>query len=313
MVTRITAFPTRSPALATHTPAATLTNVGRDYGNHTALDGLNYQIQPGQIVALLGPNGAGKTTTVNLILGLLRPTRGQVRVFGTDPQHHRTRARIGAMPQTSALPFAVRVSELVELFSSYYPNPLPLKETLERAGLTGLEQRRAGALSGGQQQRIRFALALCGNPDLLVLDEPTVGLDAELRQHFWTAVRDLSDQGRAVLVTTHYLEEVEALAHEVAVMNHGRIIAQGTPQDIKNRIGEQVIRCRTTLPESAITSLDGVKRVNVMPDALEIVADHASSDLLPRLYQLDPAIAVLEVRQSSLEEAFLNLTKEVIQ
>jgi ABC-2 type transport system ATP-binding protein len=212
---------------------AQFTHVRKNYGMVEALRGLDLTIGPGELVALLGANGAGKTTAVRTLLGLSKPTSGEVRVFGGDPREPRSRTRIGALLQVARVPETLRVREHIHLFSSYYPNPRPIDEVIEAAGLEGLEKRKFGQLSGGQQKRVLFALALCGNPDLLVLDEPTVGLDVEARRGLWKQIRAFISGGRSVLLTTHYLAEAEALANRVVVIHKGVVMAEGTPQEIK--------------------------------------------------------------------------------
>lgn len=215
-----------------NTPAQ-FTRVTKNYGMVEALRGLDLTIRPGELVALLGANGAGKTTAVRTLLGLAKPSSGEVRVFGGDPRDARCRTRIGALLQVARVPETLRVREHIHLFSSYYPNPRPIDEVIIAAGLEGLEKRKFGQLSGGQQKRVLFALALVGNPDLLVLDEPTVGLDVEARRALWKQIRAFIAGGRSVLLTTHYLAEAEALANRVVVIHKGVVMAEGTPQEIK--------------------------------------------------------------------------------
>ena len=214
-------------------PPAQLTGVVKRYDATTALNGLDLTIRPGELLSLLGANGAGKTTAVRLLLGLARPTSGEVRVFGQDPRDTASRTRVGAMLQVARLPETLRVREHIALFSSYYPDPMPMSEVIEVAGLQGLEKRKYGQLSGGQQKRTLFALAICGNPDLLILDEPTTGLDVEARRGLWKQIRAFIARGRSVLLTTHYLGEAEALADRVVVINKGVVVAEGTPREIK--------------------------------------------------------------------------------
>src|SRR5436190_15860745 len=217
-------------------PVARLEAVSKSYGNAQALVNFSFDVRAGELVALLGPNGAGKTTAIKLLLGLARPTTGRVSVFGGDPAGVATHARVGAMMQVGRVPETLRVGEHIDLFSSYYPNPLPMAETLAIAGIENLRDRRFGLLSGGQKQRVLFALAICGNPDLFFLDEPTVGLDVEGRHMLWDEIRKLLALGKTIVLTTHYLEEADALANRIAVINKGAIIAQGTPSEIKSRI-----------------------------------------------------------------------------
>jgi ABC-2 type transport system ATP-binding protein len=214
-------------------PVAILQNVTRTYGAVTALRGVDLAIEAGELLAVLGPNGAGKTTAVRILLGLTTQTSGRASLFGYSPASHSAKLRRGAMLQVARVPETIRVREHIELFSSYYPKPLKLEETIAAAGLGGVESRLFGDLSGGQKQRLLFALAICGNPDLLFLDEPTVGLDVAARRGLWQHIRAFVERGGSVLLTTHYLDEADALADRIAVIDQGRIIAQGTPAQIK--------------------------------------------------------------------------------
>lgn len=219
------------------TPVAALVAATQTYGPVLALDRLDLAIRPGEVLALLGPNGAGKTTTIQLLVGLARPASGSARLFGRDPRERGARERLGAMLQVGKVPETLSVRELVRLFSSYYPKPLPLEETIRLAGLGEFADRRFGKLSGGQQRRALFGLALCGNPDLLVLDEPTTGLDVESRRALWTAVRGFRARGGSVLLTTHHIEEADALADRIVLLARGREAASGTPSEIKAAAG----------------------------------------------------------------------------
>ncbi len=214
-------------------PPAQLTKVIKRYDATVALNGLDLTIRAGELLSLLGANGAGKTTAVRLLLGLAKVTSGEARVFGHDPRDAASRMRVGAMLQIARVPETLRVREHIDLFSSYYPDPMPMRDVIEAAGLEGLEKRKYGELSGGQQKRTLFALAICGNPDLLILDEPTTGLDVEARRAMWKQIRAFIARGRSVLLTTHYLAEAEALADRVVVINKGVVVAEGTPREIK--------------------------------------------------------------------------------
>ncbi len=288
-------------------PLAELRGAVKKYGAVTALAGVDFAVRPGEVVALLGPNGAGKTTAVQLLLGLVRPSGGEVKLFGQDPRATAARVRVGAMLQVSKVPETLKVSEHVHLISSYYPNPLPVAEVMAAAGLLGLENRLFGKLSGGQRQRVLFALALCGDPDLLFLDEPTVGLDVEARRAFWSVIEGKAAEGRSVLLTTHYLEEADALADRIVLISHGRIVAEGTPAEIKARVVGRKIRCRTTLTLAEASALPGVRAARREGGLTEVFtndADRAVRELLAR----DPALSGLEVEGADLEEAFLALT-----
>jgi len=218
----------------TNPSPARLANVTKRFGTTTALDDLSFSIEPGELVALLGPNGAGKTTAVRLLLGLCSPDSGVARVFGADPRDASNRIRTGAMLQVARVPETLRVREHIELFASYYPAPLPLQNVVEAAGLEGIEKKKFGDLSGGQKQRLLFGLAICGDPDFIALDEPTVGLDVEARRALWKQIRAFVARGKSVLLTTHYLDEADALADRVIVIDKGHIAAEGTPADIKH-------------------------------------------------------------------------------
>jgi ABC-2 type transport system ATP-binding protein len=289
-------------------PVARFEDVSKSYGTVRALAGFNFEVRGGELVALLGPNGAGKTTAIRLLLGLARPTSGRLSVFGGDPASVDTHIRVGAMMQVGRVPETLRVREHVDLFSSYYPNPLPISETLAIAGLEELKDRKFGALSGGQKQRVLFALAICGNPDLLFLDEPTVGLDVEARHLLWDEIRSLLQRGKTVVLTTHYLEEADALADRIAVINNGSIIAHGTPAELKSRTAGKKIRCITELPLDVISAFPGV--VDVENDR-EAVVIHTSQpeNVLRRLLQLDLEVSGIEVSSAGLEAAFLSLTR----
>src|SRR6202046_4890571 len=205
---------------------ASLEGVGKNYGEIRALQNVNFSVRAGQVVALLGPNGAGKTTVVKLLLGLMQPNSGKTRVFGGDPTNPQNRMRTGSMLQVGKVPETLKVREHIDLFSSYYPNPLPIAETMAIAGLTEIKDRRFGELSGGQKQRVLFGIAICGNPDLLFLDEPTGGLDVEARRLMWAQIRTLIARGKTVLLTTHYLNEADALADRVLVLDKGVVVAE---------------------------------------------------------------------------------------
>ena len=214
---------------------AELSAVTKSYGAIAALRGIDLAIEPGEVVSLLGPNGAGKTTAVRILLGLMSPSSGRAEVFGHPPASRYARLRRGAQLQVARVPETLRVREHIQLFSSYYEKPLPIEETLAAAGLGEIRNRFFGELSGGQKQRVLFALAICGNPGLLCLDEPTAGLDVEARRGLWARIRGFARRGGSVLLTTHYLEEADALSHRIAVLHRGLIVAQGTPAEIKRR------------------------------------------------------------------------------
>ena len=287
---------------------AVLANVTKRYGKITALDGLSLALRPGEIVALLGPNGAGKSTAVRLMLGLSSPTSGTARIFGGDPRLSSTRTRIGAMLQVASVPKTLKVREHIELFRSYYPHPLPFGEVVRIAQLEGIEERLFEKLSGGQRQRLLFGLALCGDPEIVFLDEPTVGMDIEARRGLWAQIRTLAERGKTILLTTHYLEEADALASRIVVINRGRMVAEGTPAEIKSRTASRKIRCRTELRAAQIWAMPGVVNVQQAGAETTITADHVES-LVRALLAGDAGLSGLEVFSPGLEDAFLDLLK----
>jgi len=288
---------------------ASLEGVNKNYGDVRALRGVNFQVRAGEVVALLGPNGAGKTTAVKLLLGLLQPNAGRVRVFGGDPTNPENRIRAGAMLQVAKVPETLRVREHIDLFSSYYVSPLPAQEVLAAAGLEKLSDRKFGDLSGGQRQRVLFALAICGDPDLIFLDEPTVGLDVEARRKLWDEIRRMVTRGKTVLLTTHYLQEADALADRVAVINKGEIIAEGTPAEIKAKTAGKRIRCITSLSIGSLRQIQGVTEVKEDREAVEIHAAEAEA-VVRELLACDRQLSGLEITTAGLEEAFLALTQD---
>jgi ABC-2 type transport system ATP-binding protein len=288
---------------------AELKNASKHYGSIQALKNINLQINSGQVLALLGPNGAGKTTAISLLLGLIQPSSGAVELFGGNPKRPEARMRVGVMLQISGVPETLKVKEHLDLFRSYYPHPLSLPEVLEFSGLAGLENRLYSKLSGGQRQRLHLALALCGNPDLLFLDEPTTGLDIASRRALWEQIRHFTRLGKAVVLTTHYLEEADALADRVVVINQGSIVAEGTPAAIKAQTAGQKIRAVTNLNISSIRHLPGVSHVYLDGAATEILTSKAEP-IVYYLLQHDPDLSGLEVSSTALEDAFLVLTQK---
>jgi ABC-2 type transport system ATP-binding protein len=296
------------PTVATAV-VARLQGVDKNYGPVQALKKVNLELRAGELLAVLGPNGAGKTTAVKLLLGLAAPNAGSVTLFGGDPSQPETRSGSGAMLQVSRVPETLKVREHIDLFSSYYENPLPFVSVIAAAGLKGLEDRKFGDLSGGQRQRVLFALAICGDPDILFLDEPTVGLDVEARRVLWDEIRNLVMRGKTVLLTTHYLQEADALADRVVVINKGEVIAEGTPSEIKASTAGKKIRCVSQLDIAMVRTLAGVVEVRNDREALEIST--ADPELVLReMLMRDSTLSGLEVTSAGLEEAFLALTQD---
>jgi ABC-2 type transport system ATP-binding protein len=281
------------PEAANVDTVAELRGASKHYGAVVALEGLDLGFGRGQLTAVLGPNGAGKTTAIKLLLGLTRPSGGSVRVFGADPIEPAARRRVGAMLQIAKVPETLKVREHVELFASYYPKPLPPREAIAAAGLRGYEERLFGRLSGGERQRVLFALALVGDAELLFLDEPTVSLDVESRRGFWDQIRGLRERGKSIVLTTHYLEEADALADRVVVLDRGRVIADGAPAEIKRLAAGKRVR--------------GVQSLARDRDAFVILTREPEA-LVRELMARDPQLRDLEVAAAGLEEAFLKLT-----
>ncbi len=314
-------------------PVAVLDAVSKHYAaGVVALRELSLTLHRGEIVALLGPNGAGKSTAVKLMMGLAAPTAGSVRIFGKDPRFAANRLRTGVMLQVGRAPETLKVKEHLELFRGYYPHPLPVAELVRLAGLKGLEDRLFGQLSGGGKQRVLFALALAGDPDLVFLDEPTAGLDIEARRGLWQAIRELAARGKTVLLTTHYLEEADALASRIVVIAKGHVICQGTPTEIKaqgasrmfpgnqpsclttdrnpgNAAPHKHITCITSLPAERLRNLVGVLDLNASTGRTTLTSN-AAEDTLRELLALDATLSDLHISSPALEDAFLALTAQ---
>jgi ABC-2 type transport system ATP-binding protein len=281
------------------------------YGTREALHGIDLTVERGRITALLGPNGAGKSTAVALLLGLRVADAGRVELFGQAPQRLEVRQRIGVMLQRAELPDTLRVSELLALTRGYYPRPRPLDVVARSAGIPDLLRRSYGSLSGGEQRRVQFALAICGDPELLFLDEPTVGMDAAARALVWESVRAQVAAGCAVLLTTHYLEEAEALAQRVTVLLRGRVVSSGDIQAMRAQGARQRIRCRTALPAPQVAAWREVSAVHRSEHWLEIETAAAES-VVRRLLAADPDTSELEVRRAGLAEVLAEITEEAV-
>lgn len=291
------------------TIAARLESVSRRFGTTLALDEVSLQIPRGQVTALLGPNGAGKSTAIALLLGLTAADAGRIEVLGGHAGALAVRRRIGVMLQSAALPDTLKAGELLRLVSSYYPNARPFAEVVQLSGIAGECATPYGRLSGGQQRRVQFALAMCGDPELLFLDEPTTGLDVEARESLWAVVRELTARGCAVLLTTHYLEEAEALAQQVAVLVRGRIVTSGSVEELRARDVRRQIRCVSTLPLEQVLSWPGVSHATRSCGALQIESPTAEA-IVARLLASDPSLSGLEVHRTGLAEAFVRITRE---
>ncbi|MEV6999880.1 ABC transporter ATP-binding protein [Streptomyces sp. NPDC093982] len=304
--------------LNTPTEVVGFDQVSKSYGDVRAVDGLTLALHPGETVALLGPNGAGKSTTLDLLLGLKRPDSGSVGVFGTDPREAIVAGRVGAMLQSGGLMGEVTVAEMVRLACDLHPRPYPVSDVLARAGITQIADRKVDKLSGGQSQRVRFALATAGDSDLIVLDEPTTGMDVTTRQAFWATMREQADQGRTVLFATHYLEEADAIADRVLVLHRGRLLADGTAAEIKAKAGTRRISfdlADSPVDEAALRELPFLTTLTVSHSGSAAGSGRTvriqSSDAdatVHALYGLGLYPRNLEVAGLGLEQAFVAIT-----
>ncbi|MFC4532733.1 ABC transporter ATP-binding protein [Sphaerisporangium dianthi] len=290
--------------------AISLAGVRKSYGEVRAVDGLDLTMEAGRTVALLGPNGAGKSTTINMLLGLARPTAGQVRVFGRTPDEAVAAGDVGAMLQEGTLISELTVRELVDFVRRLYPDPLPLAEVLRIADLTGLASRRADRLSGGQTQRVRFALAIAGSPRLLVLDEPTAAMDVESRRAFWEDMRAYAAQGRTVLFATHYLEEADENSDRVVVIARGKVVADGTAAQIKAGAGGSSVEFSLGVqPAARLDALPGVTGVTILSGKATLRTTDTDATVAALYRQTTLEISDLQIHGADLEDAFLALTQ----
>jgi ABC-2 type transport system ATP-binding protein len=288
---------------------AELASVTKRFGNVVALDEFSLAVRPGELLAVLGPNGAGKTTAISLLLGLTRPDKGSARLFGLSPESMEARRRIGVMLQEAALIPELRVVEQIDMVAAYYPDPMPVERALELTGTSALSRRPYGKLSGGQKRQVQFAIALVGRPRLLFLDEPTVGLDVQSREVVWATLRRLIGEGCSIVLTTHYLEEAEALADRVAVIAKGRLIATGTVDEMRALVVRKRITCRTILRAEEVSGWPDVQTVTTDQHGLHITASN-TENVVRRLLAADEDLHGLEVQSAGLAEAFTELTQE---
>src|SRR3954447_25509975 len=301
--------------------AIRITGLTRRFGPVTAVDALDLTVRRGEVVALLGPNGAGKSTTIDMLLGLLRPDAGTVELFGMTPEQAIAAGggggvppgAVGAMRQVGGVISDLNVRELLSMTASLYPDPLGVDEVIELTRIGDLADRKTTKLSGGQTQRLRFAVGLISNPELLVLDEPTVAMDVEARRQFWATMREFAAGGRTVVFATHYLEEADAFADRVILMAQGRVVAAGPATEIKARVGLRTIRA--TLPDADLTALSALPGVtNVDTRGEGVILNCADSDrALRALLPAFPDARDIEVSGAGLEEAFLELTADFVE
>jgi ABC-2 type transport system ATP-binding protein len=302
-----TSFSPTSGAAPASTPAVRLSEVTKDFGEVHAVRGIDLTLEPGEIVAFLGPNGAGKTTTIDMVLGLSQPTAGTVEVLGLHPRQAIARGLVSAVMQTGGLLKDLTVRETVAYTASLFADTAPVEDVLRTAGIEEIADRKVGKCSGGEQQRLRFAMALLPDPALLLLDEPTTGMDVEGRRTFWSAIRADAEQGRTILFATHYLEEADQYADRIVLISQGRIVADGTGSQIKALAAGRTVRA--TLPGAdgrRLSELPGVESVDLRGDTVHIHAK--DTDAVARYLLTETAAHDLEITARGLEDAFLSLT-----
>ncbi|HXP21081.1 MAG TPA: ABC transporter ATP-binding protein [Streptosporangiaceae bacterium] len=309
MTATSSATPSRPPGPGGQPPAISLAGLHKYFGHVRAVQGVDLAVESGEIVALLGPNGAGKTSTIDVILGLSQPTAGQVSVYGMTPRNAIDRGLVSAVLQTGGLLSDLTVGETVAYTASLFARSKPVDEVLKGAGIAAIADRRVGKCSGGEKQRLRFAMALLPDPELLILDEPTTGMDVEGRRGFWASIRQDAEEGRTVLFATHYLEEADAYADRIVLLRHGRVVADGTAAEVKALAAGRTVRA--TLPgadEATLAGLPGADSVEVRGDTVLIQA--SDSDAVARHLLTSTQARDLEITARGIEEAFLALTSD---
>lgn len=288
---------------------ASLTQAHKKYGDVLALNGIDLEIRRGELLAVLGPNGAGKSTAISLLLGLQQPSSGAVHLFGKSPNDLDARRNTGVMMQEVTLAPELKVREHIDLVASYYPAPYSAEEAMAMTRITDLGERPYRKLSGGQKRQVQFAMAICGRPKLLFLDEPTVGLDVHAREAMWATIRKLVADGCSIVLTTHYLEEAESLADRVVVVNKGRVIASGTVADLRSLVSRRQLSCITRLPIEHVRTWSEVEAITESNGRISITTSHAEI-VARRLLSEDEHVSELEIRRAGLAEAFSTLTKD---
>jgi ABC-2 type transport system ATP-binding protein len=287
---------------------ASVLHLNKSFSAKKALSDVSLEIHANRVLAILGPNGAGKTTLINILLGRLAHDSGQVSLFSSAPGDSHVKRQSGAMLQVASLPERLKVKEHIRLFQSYYPSPMSYEEVIKYAGLSDLENRYSKKLSGGEKQRLLFALSICGNPRLLFLDEPSVGMDIEARQRLWSAIRDLKAQGTSIILTTHYLPEADALADEIVLLKNGEIIKKGTSEEIKASVSNTTIQFSSSEPLDAFEHLVGVLKISTTGKLIQIQTQVPQQTLQALLSQ-NTNVEDLEVTKAGLEDAFLQLNQ----
>lgn len=292
--------------------AIELRDVSKIYGDVEAIANLSLTIDEGSTVAFLGPNGAGKSTLLNMIMGSVKVSSGRISVLGQKPGSVGVRLRSGVMLQVTGVPETLTVSEHIRLFRTYYVEPMQFESIVQIANLQGLEKRRYGSLSGGEKQKLHFALSIAGDPDLLYLDEPTANMDVETRMSLWAQIQHFREQKRTVVLNTHNLEEAEQLADRIVLIDHGRIIADAPPPDMRSLVGTTMVSAKTELTVEVLRQLPGVLHMESANEEVRLIVN--SPEITVRKWlDLDPSIKNLEVKPAQLQEAYLHLVKSATE
>jgi ABC-2 type transport system ATP-binding protein len=305
---------TSMPADLQDLPVAELSGACKRFGSTVALDGVDIKVSAGKMLAVLGPNGAGKTTAISLLLGLLQTDSGKAELFGKSPMLIESRRKVGVMLQEVSLAPEMRACELIDLTACYYPSPLTVEEVMELTHTTPLARRPYGKMSGGQKRQVQFAMALVGRPKLMFLDEPTAGLDVQAREAMWAGLRQLVKNGTSIVLTTHYMEEAEALADRVVVLARGRVVARGSVDAVRARVARKRISCLTKLGIEKIGGWPGIQSISMENNRMQITVKDAESEaIVRRLLEEDAGLRELEVSRAGLAEAFTEITQEAAQ
>jgi ABC-2 type transport system ATP-binding protein len=289
-----------------NTTAISLKALQKNYGKVNAVKGIDLTINRGEFIALIGENGAGKTTTLAMLMGLIPPSSGVATILGGQPGAKTVRQKVGAMLQHTDLPPVLKVRELLQLFASYYEKPYDLADLIKLTQLDEILDRKYQALSGGQQRRVQFAIALCGRPEILFLDEPTVGLDMNIRREFWHILSNLKKTGTTIILTSHYLDEIEALSDRLVILKNGEVIADDITSNIKKRTQHKNITCATCLDDTKLKAISGVESVT-KAGRLTTIATKQENIVLAELLHADPNLTDLTVYASTLEDALSNV------
>jgi ABC-2 type transport system ATP-binding protein len=287
---------------------ASIKNVSKKFAQNLAVNDISFDLYSGEVLSILGPNGAGKTTLLNMMLGRLGLSQGEMKLLGYQPGDIRLKRQCGAMLQVTGLPEMSTIKEQIHLFQSYYPQPMDYPQVLKLAGLKSIQNCYCKNLSGGQKQRLLFALSICGNPKLLFLDEPSTGMDVSIRESLWQTINSLKNNGTSIVLTTHYLQEADFLSDRIIMLNHGKIVRQGTPEEIKNSFNNKKIKFISSIPINKFTSINSSQEIQKRGKYYEIQS-RDSVDTMQKIFKITDDVSDLTITAAALEDAFLKLTK----